>query len=206
MRQLQQSFGRRVCVVGSAPTLIGQGYGEEINSYDSVVRFNRASTEGREKDIGSKTTHYCINQPTLMCRFVPVYERQQDGVDKDFVKQIRNKHIIVHRFGSLEYKKLDTSNTVHRADFSSRSIADKQRAIGVENPLVEQHRTGFSMVVLLCWLGFKPSLYGFGLDTPSQNKYYWSGGNGPHTEECLSREAEVLVHMYDSKLIHIQTF
>ena len=49
--------GKRVVLVGPAASLLGRGLGDEIDSYDVVVRLNLASPvpAGRRADVGSRT-------------------------------------------------------------------------------------------------------------------------------------------------------
>jgi len=47
-----------IAVVGNGPL---QGRGTEIDKHKIVVRFNAYRTEGREADIGSKTSAWCVN-------------------------------------------------------------------------------------------------------------------------------------------------
>lgn len=55
MNQLQTLVkGKRVAVVGNAPTLKNSGLGDKINSYDYVIRFNRFVIDGFEQDVGTK--------------------------------------------------------------------------------------------------------------------------------------------------------
>lgn len=44
-----------VVFVGNAPSLIGEGLGEWIDSHDVVVRFNECPTRDYEDDVGSRT-------------------------------------------------------------------------------------------------------------------------------------------------------
>lgn len=50
-----------VAIVGSSGILKGSGYGELIDSFEYVVRFNRAPTEGFEQDVGSQTNMHVVN-------------------------------------------------------------------------------------------------------------------------------------------------
>ena len=52
----------RVIIIGNSPTILLHKYGEQIDSYDVVIRLNRCVTKGFEKFIGNKidiwaTTH-----------------------------------------------------------------------------------------------------------------------------------------------------
>ena len=49
----------RSVVVGSGPSLIGNGLGEYIDSFEFVLRFPYAGNWQSPEDFGKKTTHYC---------------------------------------------------------------------------------------------------------------------------------------------------
>jgi hypothetical protein len=52
---------RSFAIVGNAPTILEYEHGSKIDSYDVVVRFNRATTQGVEKQIGSRTDLLVVN-------------------------------------------------------------------------------------------------------------------------------------------------
>ncbi|XP_044076853.1 CMP-N-acetylneuraminate-beta-galactosamide-alpha-2,3-sialyltransferase 2-like isoform X2 [Siniperca chuatsi] len=51
---------RSCAVVGNSGNLQRSGYGNLINSHDSVIRMNKAVTRGFEKDVGNRTTHHFL--------------------------------------------------------------------------------------------------------------------------------------------------
>ena len=55
-------FPGPVVVVGNGPSLIGKGLGPTIDSFPNVIRINKFRTKGYEKDVGSKTTGWHINE------------------------------------------------------------------------------------------------------------------------------------------------
>jgi len=52
-------------VVGNAPNILENEYGESIDSHDVIIRCNRSFVEGFEKHVGSKTTFRIINCHTF---------------------------------------------------------------------------------------------------------------------------------------------
>ena len=52
---------RSFAIVGNAPTILDYENGDLIDSYDVVVRFNRATTEGLEAKIGGRTDVLVVN-------------------------------------------------------------------------------------------------------------------------------------------------
>jgi hypothetical protein len=59
MHQKQAPQRRKVAIIGSGPYDTAKPMGKYIDSCDVVVRFNRFSTKGHEKYVGSKTTVWC---------------------------------------------------------------------------------------------------------------------------------------------------
>ena len=55
------SLKNSVAIVGASGCLTNSEYGELIDSYDEVIRFNRSPTEGFQQDVGSKTTLRVVN-------------------------------------------------------------------------------------------------------------------------------------------------
>jgi hypothetical protein len=54
-------YARSFAVVGNAPTIVENEYGDIIDSHDVIVRFNRATTTGLETKIGSRTDILVVN-------------------------------------------------------------------------------------------------------------------------------------------------
>ena len=74
--------GKRVIVVGPSPSLEGSGRGNEIDSYDIVVRINKGFPveKGMESDIGSRTDiHYHCLCTTMECGGPVFYKEMKDS-------------------------------------------------------------------------------------------------------------------------------
>jgi len=72
---------KRVIIVGPSPSLEGLGKGEEIDSYDIVVRINKAFPveEGVQSDIGSRTDiHYHCLCTDMHCGGPVFYKEMKD--------------------------------------------------------------------------------------------------------------------------------
>jgi len=73
---------KKVIVVGPSPSLEGKGMGEYIDSFDVVVRINKAFPveEGQQKDIGSRTDiHYHCLCTDMHCGGPVFYKEMKDA-------------------------------------------------------------------------------------------------------------------------------
>ena len=60
-----------VAVVGNSPDLLGQGKGEEIDSHDLVVRFNKISAETAQEEHTGKRTDIWVMSPSTSIEHCP---------------------------------------------------------------------------------------------------------------------------------------
>jgi hypothetical protein len=66
-----------IAMVSNAPSLIGSGFGPEIDAADLVIRSNRFTTEGYEADVGSRTDVYACH--FLACKSKEELDKIQPG-------------------------------------------------------------------------------------------------------------------------------
>ena len=64
-----------VAVVGNSPALLGQGKGEEIDSHDLVVRFNKVSAETDQEEHTGKRTDIWVMSPSTPVEHCPLDAR-----------------------------------------------------------------------------------------------------------------------------------
>ena len=50
-----------VVILGNGPSLLGKNLGSKIDSFDNIIRANKFKIKGFEKDVGSKTTGWHVN-------------------------------------------------------------------------------------------------------------------------------------------------
>jgi len=51
-----------VVVVGNGPSLMGKGLGHKIDKFPNVIRVNKFRIKGYERDVGSRTTGWHVNE------------------------------------------------------------------------------------------------------------------------------------------------
>ncbi len=86
------SLGKKVAVVGSSAKLLGQNNGKIIDSYDEVIRFNRAPTLEFEDDVGSKTTLRVANSHVFAN--MSIKSRGFSNQPQNFIKNLKNTRIL----------------------------------------------------------------------------------------------------------------
>jgi hypothetical protein len=100
----------KVCIVGSADSLIGKGLGEKIDSHDIIVRINQPQISGFEGDVGSRITHSFIS-PWQIAGWVPGDNVCAICTAKDKKRQVRREESII-REDCFNRLKLEDTGTI----------------------------------------------------------------------------------------------
>ena len=58
-------YKKKIALIGSSNNILGKNYGDLINSFDFVIRFNTAPTKSFEKDVGTKTDLRVISESVM---------------------------------------------------------------------------------------------------------------------------------------------
>lgn len=179
---------RGTAVVGSSHKLAGSGHGSLIDSFDDVVRFNRAPTAGYEDDVGSKTTLRAMNTHVSLNR--PIGQGwQAKGQPSDFAKRLRSSRILCwgNYFRTPSNKALraniHVSNAVHVAAHRELGFPVIPGASRGVTPSV-----GLGIVLLCVESGIVPHIFGFIIDDDDMRGHYWepvgpAGGCHDHSKE-----------------------
>ena len=85
-------LGTEIAVVGSSASLLKNKYGEEIDNYKEVFRFNRAPIKNYESHVGSKTTLRVVNNHVF--DNLEISNKGYSNQPKNFVKDLRNQKIL----------------------------------------------------------------------------------------------------------------
>ena len=59
---------KNLAIIGSGKKILSQRYGEKIDSYEYVIRFNAARVDEYKKFVGSKTTLRVLNNNSFECK------------------------------------------------------------------------------------------------------------------------------------------
>jgi len=106
------SLGKKVAVIGSSANLLGRNKGEIIDSYDEIIRFNRAPTIEFENDVGSKTTLRVANSHVFANMLMP--DRGFSNQPQNFIKNLKNTRILYvapHTWYHWTFRKYQTDES-----------------------------------------------------------------------------------------------
>ena len=186
-------------IVGSSPDLLGKNLGRTIDSFDDVVRFNRAPTAGFETDVGAKITlrvvnsHVALNIP-MGAGWDPL------GQPADFIPRLRNTRILC--WGPLVG--FDLSSHIHGSNFIHMPEMTNPAFPGAFNGPQPgtSFSAGFGFVMLCLASGLAPHVCGFIMGTGTAGHYWEKAGpeSGCHDR---SMERETLAKLRDEGKIII---
>ena len=149
---------RDIAIVGSSASLMSSPKGEQIDSHDYVVRFNRAPTKGYEEIAGSKEDLRVVNRHAFANAPIPESYSNQS---QHFIKNLKNKTLfyfdIEVRALMDYYLHIDPSCKLFYAVYGHLEGVKKELNID----LTPQFTTGLGFVCLCIVSGIKPTLYGF---------------------------------------------
>ena len=114
-------------LIGSSAKLINSDLGKYIDSFENVVRFNRAVTKNFENSVGEKTTLRVVNNHVF--DNVDISKMGYTNSPKNFVKKIKKQNILYigPDEGPWQRRKKNShkSNNLYKYEYSS--IEKKQQ-------------------------------------------------------------------------------
>jgi hypothetical protein len=163
-----------IAIVGSSSNLKDKEEGDFIDSFDEVVRFNRAPTKGWEKYVGSKTTVRVANNHVFgnVKHSVSGDEDCEDwkagGQPQYFIKEQKRQRILLMNRDASAWEdfdiQVDVTCEAFLADYGKIEEFGKTRSPSV----------GYAFISLCVMNDLKTTLFGFGLNEDSQKaSHYW---------------------------------
>ena len=158
-----------VAIVGSAGKLKNSDHGALIDSFDTVVRFNRAPTNTFEADVGYKTTLRVSNNHVFK------NHREDPKVWPDqpqyFIKNLRNTKILYFASDAIPWQNRDknTHESVETFLFDYSKVGVLRKPLNLK----KQITVGLGFVALCVETGIVPHLFGFSTSPGDLRDHYW---------------------------------
>jgi hypothetical protein len=196
------NLSKDIAIVGSSGSLTNSGLGKKIDSFNEIVRFNRAPTKGYESSVGSKTTLRVSNNHVF--DNLDILNDGYSNSPPNFVRDMRNQKILY--VGSdikpwnRRHVNTHMSNSLHLFNYDKLAIIkDYIGATFKENMLVG------TIVITLCVMAkTRPTLFGFDLQ-PVPRTHYWQDRpkewNSVHHNP--SEEQKILLKLHSNGHINI---
>lgn len=166
-----------VVIIGSSPSLLGLEKGLFVDSFDEVIRFNKAKVKGYEKDIGSKTTVRVCNNWTFAHKKNNYKTSEQNT---NFLFTISKEEKLLYRGKEdLSANKQDFSRGISRLKDREvyRTFPGEDQLIkpliGWDIKLQDKRLTAGMVLISMCVLSdIKPTILGFDLIEGPFTHYY----------------------------------
>jgi len=183
-----------VAIVGSSGILKEKKYAPHIDSYETVIRFNRAPVEGYQEMVGCRTDLRVVNNHVF--DNIDVKKEGFTNQDKNFIKKLKSCSILYVGADQAPYKRrgqnTDESNKVYLFDWNC--IPGMMKDFGYTHNMSPSG--GFMIIALCVWSGIVPHLYG--VDTKGRKwDHYWEWRPRPgcchdidHEKKTYKRLAE----------------
>lgn len=189
-----------VVIVGSSSSILNIN-GQEIDAFDTVIRFNRAPTAGYENFVGKKTSIRVLNNHVF--DNVNIKKRGYSNQPQNFIKKIKNSEIL--RIGPhlANYKKVKKfskkNNIVYFFDY--KKIPDLKRIVGYESE--HNMSVGTVCISLLLVSEIKINIVGFDLDMRDTTHYWETRPNKMSKYHDQSYEKKWLKNKVEKNLINV---
>jgi len=189
-------------LVGSSSTLVNSKYGSKIDSFQSVVRFNRAVTKKFEANVGSRTTLRVVNNHVFDNQ--DISKQGYTNSPKNFVKKLKNQNILYigPHMGPWDRRDKNThkSNNLYKFQFSK--IDKIKKVLNITQK--ENLQIGTIMIGICLLSGIKPNLFGFDIEDVPRTHYYQSR---PEIEDYVnhnpSNERKAIRELIKNKMLYI---
>jgi len=161
---------KNIAIIGSSAKLLENSYGEDIDSYSEIIRFNRAPVNGYERFVGSKTTLRIVNNHVF--DNVDISDQGFTNQPKKFVKKLRNNNILYigpdNQPWNRRKKNTHKSNTLYK--FVYENSEELKKTFNLESSKFLQVGTIFTLLCIVS--GMKPTLFGFDLEPTRRTHYF----------------------------------
>ena len=190
-----------IAVIGNSGILLDKEFGEEIDSYDLVIRCNLARIKGFEKYVGSKTSIRCIAGKSFWYNSLG---KNFKAFDPNFIPSLNETLII--KASPLNpaiqgiMNNFNSKNTIH---YFNKTFKNHCNSLSDSNNVT----VGFCAVILACVLSNNVSIYGFNFFREENwgKKHYFEKIIPYHQLHSFEHEAEYFNKLKKQNHIKIKT-
>jgi hypothetical protein len=211
------NISENLAIVGSSISILKNNFGDEINTYQDVIRFNRSPVKNYEKFVGSKTTIRVVNNVVFESYQSQDNENQKDSNSITLLE--KTKIITITSKIVSEKKKYipDNSNNY----FFLKGKIFKYLCIfylfykfdifvDLLKMLIKRKNfsVGFATIILCVISGIKPTLFGFDVsEDMSLRSHYWESSQivKPSERHDLNMEHVIIKKLNLNNLIRIRS-
>jgi hypothetical protein len=177
-----------VALVGNGTSLLGKGYGIEIDDHDVVVRMNAAPTAEYEEDVGSRTDWRVLNDILIHGWSLSVYQ-----TPKDWIKTLHNSGLILRKTTDKKQQQVlgileDRENKVLTVTSEfHETITTVRNRIGVP-------KISTGLFSLLLFINVTRSIDLYGYDFYQSNGHYWEKATADPTSNHDFSKEHIFIH------------
>lgn len=208
---------KKIAVIFSGNHILKNEFGDLIDSYDEIVRFNRSPTLRFEKNVGSFTSLRVINNGVFQ-NIMPATD-QNWLIDKEFIEDINNSKFLVISPVELNVqikKKNEINNNIYfyltqnfQFKLSILSMSKRKDLLLYLHLIIYFYifRKNLSVgcLTLICLIisGYDVNLFGYDKNEKNTRSHYWetSGKIGKHHN--LNFEKIIINNLSKKKIIKI---
>ena len=189
-----------VVVVGSSSSILNMN-GQDIDSFDTVIRFNRAPTIGYENFVGIKTSLRVLNNHVF--DNINIQNRGYSDQPQKFIKKIKNSEILRvgrHQANHKKVKEFNKKNNIVYF-FDYKKIPELKKLVGYKSE--NNMSVGTVCISLLLVSEININVVGFDLDMRNTTHYWETRPNKMSKYHDQSYEKKWLKNLVDEKLINV---
>ena len=166
-----------VAIVGSSGILLDKEYGNRIDEYGTVIRFNRAPVIGFESFVGSTTDIRVVNAhvfTNISCEGDDRFKTAKLTQPKNFIKEQKNitiLHIGTAGAGSLDLEVMGWTSREDHIHPTSKPFLMDYHSITI-GQLSKAATVGIKTIKLMMQNNIVPHLFGFGVEEDGVT-HYW---------------------------------
>ncbi len=179
------NISENLAIIGSSAKMLQNKAGEEIDSFDDVIRFNRAPTAGFEDSVGSKTTLRVVNPHVYLNGAFTRWDE-----DEQFVLKLRDTRLVLAREPHLA---LQRENHIHNSVFlytvRGNFGADIRKHTGIS---IELPTVGLMGIMIAVLSDIKPVVYGWSTTVDEPMSHYFNK-RSPVCSDCHKWDSEIKI-------------